>query len=95
MFTVLVPRVINFIEIQVSAAADNKGFVVTTKRAKLLKAFISKGSDGSYTLLEVIGTLSKKNYGIIWEFSQVADPPPSPPFGNPLFEKNFIVYFAF
>ena len=28
-------RVFNNIEIQVSAAADNKGFVVTTKRAKL------------------------------------------------------------
>ena len=35
MFTVLVLRVFNNIEIKVSAAADNKGFVVTTKRAKL------------------------------------------------------------
>ena len=31
----LVPRVFNNIIIQVCAAADNKGFVVTTKRAKL------------------------------------------------------------
>ena len=36
MFTVLVPRVFNFIEIQVSAAADNKGFVVATKWVKLI-----------------------------------------------------------
>ena len=35
MFTVLVPRVFNNIIIQVCAAADNKSFVVTIKRAKL------------------------------------------------------------
>ena len=35
MFTVLVSRVFNNIEIQVCAAADNKSFLVTTKRAKL------------------------------------------------------------
>ena len=35
MFTVLVSRVFNNIEIQVCAAADNKSFLVTNKRAKL------------------------------------------------------------
>ena len=34
------------------------------------------------------GTLSKKNYGIIWEFFPNVGPPPAPPFGNPLFERK-------
>ena len=40
-----------------------------------------------------LGTLSKKNYGIIWEFFPNGGPPP--PFGNPLLKKNisFILHF--
>ena len=40
-----------------------------------------------------LGTHSKKNYGIIWEFFPSGGPPP--PFWEPLIRKKIIVYFAF
>ena len=41
-----------------------------------------------------IGTHSKKNYGIIWEFSRSGGPHP-PLLGTPYSRKKIIVYFAF
>ena len=41
-----------------------------------------------------LGTLSKTNYGIIWEFFPSGGPPP-PLLGTPYSKKKFIVYFAF
>ena len=56
-----------------------------------------------YNLL--LGTHSKKNYGIIWEFFPSGGPPPPPPhptpphppplLGSPYSKKKIIVYFAF
>ena len=43
----------------------------------------------------ILGTLSKTNYGIIWEFfPSGGPPPPPPPFGNPLFKKKFYRLFC-
>ena len=41
-----------------------------------------------------MGRYQRKN-GKMWEFFPSRDHPPSPQFGNPMFGKKFMVYFAF
>ena len=36
----------------------------------------------------------KQITGLFGNFSQMADPPPTPPFGNPLFKKKFYRLFC-
>ena len=40
------------------------------------------------TIIIIRDPLKKKITGLFGNFSQMADPPPSPTFGNPLFEKK-------
>ena len=41
-----------------------------------------------------LGTLSEKNYGIIWEFFPIGGPPPIPPFWEPLIQKKIYRLFC-
>ena len=52
-------------------------------------------SEGRSKISQVrqLGTHSKKNYGIIWEFFPSGGPPPL--LGTPYSKKKIIVYFAF
>ena len=65
---------------KVNTETDPPRFVKIVKELKMGRVHVLQKVFKAYLWS---GTLSKKIYGIIWEFSQMADPPT--PFGNPLF----------